>query len=203
LLPGAIVGRNRELPDYAKHQHELMMRRAIVDEQGWSPAMNAAAGFGAKQGERVWFFEQFNPEPVQIYNSRKDIIVQPRYFLMDWDIIEANDQWIAHDDTTRITKTKMHAGETYHAVGTFMCPQGGRLRITGDVSGSGKVRIVYNEKATPSLNDDAVVWDWQDVPEAGELSHDVMVDVKQRGVIRFILKDGSVEWNPAVAYVKE
>jgi hypothetical protein len=100
----------------------------------------------------------------------------------------------------------MRAGKVFRAVRTWMAPVDGKVRVSGSAraaqgKGNARVQILHNPTGTRHPKDDVVLWDWH-VLKDGTTRHDVTAEVKAGGVIRFIADHGTVEWNPAVAYVE-
>lgn len=184
-------------------------KRAVSVRASWK----ASDGYAAFQGKFGWWYEQFNPENVQVYNNRRDIIRTPRYWLINYYPTPDGEQWLAHREDTGIKQDLMHAGKTFRAVRAWMAPADGRIRVSGAVKSEGekghgaRIRIVHNQAGSNMPKDDIVLWDWQNVGD-GALGHDLSVDVVAGGVVRFILDNGggdetkAVVWNPAIAFIK-
>lgn len=164
-------------------------------------ACKASDGFAAFQGKFGWWYEQVSPTEVQLYNNRKDITRPPQtYWLANY--YTQDKCWLAHRENTKILPRSVAAGETYYAVRTWMAPAKGRVLIKGKVRAkkTADVRIVSNREATRAGKDDNVLLNWQNITAAKPLQYEVQVDVDAGSVIRFIVRNGAADWDPAVQY---
>jgi hypothetical protein len=174
---------------------------------GVKPCWKASEGYATFQGKFGWWYEQFNPDNVQVYNNRRDIIRSPRYWLINYYPEPDGSKWLAHHADTSITKNGMTAGRTFRAVHTWMVPVHGTVQITGTPRASAgkdqvRVQILYNPAGTCLPKDDTVLWDWQTLKD-GSAKHSVTAKVKQGGVIRFITDRGTVRWDPEIRYIHQ
>lgn len=173
-------------------------------------SLRASDAFALVQGSLGWWYEQFNPAPVQVYNNRPDIIAGPRYWLMNVSLHANPQQWRGHRPEVAIGPAQMRSGAEYWAVRTWRVPADGTVQITGTARAvasdriGAQVRIVYNAPATGSLAQDQPVWAGR--LQAAPVQHDLTLTVHAGAAIRFILAadtghpTGSVDWDPRIAY---
>lgn len=171
----------------------------VAFRQAWQ----ASEDFSGWQGERGWYYEQYNPAEVLVYATRKDITRVPGYWLMNAHTTPDGLRWFAHRSDAWISQDAQKPGETYFPVRTWRAPVSGIVRIegcTGTASASSQLRILHNARATPDPQDDQTLWSGTALP-ASHIETTVTAGALLRFAVSGTAPYAPVSWNPTIHYV--